>query len=197
MQLTKQDVLAVLEPKDIVALLRDYKPRVEFAEIHPDAVTPDYAHIDDSGADLFSVVDTQVFPGETGKISTGLVVALEYGWELQVRSKGGPASKSIWVANSPGTTDEGYRGEVFVLYHNGTNQVIDVKKGQKLAQAVVAMFWQADYNCAADYRTLVEGIEEGDNIEELLLNKAIEVLPPARSSRGAGCLGSTGVQAGA
>ena len=192
-EITKEEILALLDPRDIVKLLRDYRPKVAFTKIHPYAKDPEYAHIDDSGADLYSVEYKQVFPGETGKIPTGLVVALEWGWELQVRSKGGPASKSIWVANSPGTTDEGYRGEIFVLYHNGTNQMIEVKKGQKLAQAVVAMYWQADFECASDHALLSEGIEEGDNTEELLIKNSIEVLPEARSSRGAGCLGSTGV----
>jgi dUTP pyrophosphatase len=194
---TKEEVLAVLEPKDIVALLRTYRPNVKFVMVHPDAIEPDYAHLDDSGADLFSVEDKTVFPGETEKIDTGLVLALEEGWELQGRSKGGPASRSIWVANSPGTVDEGYRGRIFVLYHNGSKEVVNVKKGQKVAQAIVAMYWQADYECVADYQILSEGIEEGDNSEEVLMNRAIEALPSARSSRGAGALGSTGVHAGA
>jgi dUTP pyrophosphatase len=194
MTVTREEILSILTPGDMVGLLRNYRPKIKWVPVHPDAVEPKYAHINDSGADLISVMEGDVFPGETVLFDTGLVIALEEGWELQVRSKGGLAAKSIWIANSPGTVDEGYRGRIFAEVHNGkTSETIHISKGQKVAQAVVAMFWQADYEMETDYQLLTEGISEGDNLEEVVMNRAIDILPKSRSSRGVGALGSTGV----
>ncbi len=193
MSVTREEVLAVLTPKDIIGMIKEYKPIIKWVPVHPDAVEPKYAHINDSGADLVSVMEGDVFPGETVLFDTGLVIALEEGWELQVRSKGGLAAKSIWIANSPGTVDEGYRGRIFAEVHNGkTSEMIHINKGQKVAQAVVAMFWQADYESETDYQLLTEGMTESDNWEEEVMKRAIDLLPKSRSDRGVGALGSTG-----
>lgn len=150
-----------------------YQPEIQYVAINPDAIEPSYAHVDDSGADLYSIEDCIVQPWTTAKIHTGLIVALEYGWELQARTKGGPASMSIMIANSPGTIDEGFRGEVIALVYNGTPEPYEVKKGQKVAQAIAAPYWQARY----------------------VRKNSVEELRIARSDRGAGMLGSTGTMA--
>lgn len=86
---------------------------------HPDAKIPQYAHIDDSGMDVYALDDYTIAPGETKLIPTGIKVALPPGYELQVRPKSGRALKTkLRVANTPGTVDAGYRDEIGVIIEN-------------------------------------------------------------------------------
>lgn len=71
-------------------------------------------------------------------VSTGISVEIPDGYELQVRSRSGLAKKGIIVANSPGTIDEGYRGELKVLLMNVGSNHYCVVKGDKIAQLVLA-----------------------------------------------------------
>lgn len=85
----------------------------------PDAKIPQYAHIDDSGLDIYALDDYTIAPGETKLIPTGIKVALPPGYELQVRPKSGRALKTkLRIANTPGTIDAGYRDEIGVIVEN-------------------------------------------------------------------------------
>ena len=103
---------------------------------------PEYAHPGDAGADLTAAntSDVVIYPGQTKLIPSGMKVAVPEGYELQVRSRSGLASKnSIHVLNSPGCVDSGYRGEVGVILHNAHEHLcFTVKPGMKIAQAVFA-----------------------------------------------------------
>lgn len=83
------------------------------------AKMPAYAHLTDSGMDVFATEDITVTPGETKLIPTGIKVAIPSGYELQVRPKSGRCLKTkLRVANTPGTIDAGYRDEVGVIIDN-------------------------------------------------------------------------------
>ena len=83
------------------------------------AVIPQYAHISDSGLDLYALDDITIKPGETVLVPTGFKVAIPPGYELQVRPKSGRALKTkLRIANTPGTIDSGYRDEVKVIIEN-------------------------------------------------------------------------------
>jgi len=80
---------------------------------------PEYAHLTDAGLDVFALEDITIGPGETVLVPTGIKVAVPVGYELQVRPKSGICLKTkLRVANSPGTIDSGYRGEVGVIVDN-------------------------------------------------------------------------------
>ena len=86
---------------------------------HPDAKIPQYAHISDSGMDVYALDDITVHPGETVLVPTGIKVALPVGFELQVRPKSGRALKTkLRVANTPGTIDQAYRDEIKIIIEN-------------------------------------------------------------------------------
>ena len=102
------------------------------------AVLPGYAHPNDAGLDLHAVVDKEIAPGEAETISTGIAIELPPGTEAQVRPRSGLASKhSVTVLNSPGTIDEGYRGEIGVVLINHGRQAFRVECGMRIAQLVV------------------------------------------------------------
>ena len=140
---------------------------LRFKRIHPDAVLPSYAHPSDAGMDVRSVEDLTIAPGSRALVPTGLVMLLPPMYEAQVRPRSGLALKSgITVLNTPGTIDSGYRGEVGVILVNLGDAPFEVKKGDKVAQIVIAPVTQP-------------AIEETDTIDE--------------TDRGADGFGSTGV----
>ncbi len=102
------------------------------------ATLPARAHPADAGLDLRSAVDLDIPPGETRLVGTGLALELPPGTEAQVRPRSGLAlTHSVTVLNTPGTIDEGYRGEVGVILINHGHRVFEVRCGMKVAQLVV------------------------------------------------------------
>lgn len=85
-------------------------------------------------------------PGERVLIGTGLHVAVPQGYELQIRSRSSYAlKKGLLVANSPGTIDSDYRGEIGVILINTTHVLLEVKLGERIAQAVLNKIEQANF----------------------------------------------------
>ena len=109
---------------------------VEFC--HPNAKEPTYANPDDAGCDVYAVENTEIAPGETKIIPTGLKVAIPAGWMISVRPRSGMSAKTgIRVANAPGTIDTGYRNEVGIILHNTSDEVYTVNEGDRIAQFVI------------------------------------------------------------
>ena len=140
---------------------------VKFRKIDPAAILPSYAHPGDAGMDVRSVEELVVEPGGRKLVRTGLVMMLPPGYEAQVRPRSGLALKNgVTVLNTPGTIDEGYRGEVGVILANFGAEPFRVEKGAKIAQIVIAPCTRA-------------AIVETTEIDE--------------TARGTGGFGSTGV----
>ncbi|NDL68508.1 dUTP diphosphatase [Anaerotalea alkaliphila] len=99
---------------------------------------PSYGSAGAAGMDLRSEVDVVLWPGLTEVVGTGIRIQLPKGYEAQIRSRSGLASRGICVANSPGTIDEDYRGEIKVILINHTNRCHKVFAGDRIAQLVVA-----------------------------------------------------------
>lgn len=102
------------------------------------AKLPEYAHADDSGMDLCSIEDRILEVGQFCLVRTGLKIQLPPNTEAQIRPRSGLALKhGITVLNSPGTIDEGYRGELGVILINHGQDPFEVKIGMKIAQLVI------------------------------------------------------------
>lgn len=86
-------------------------------------------------------------PGDRICIPSGLMMEVPYGYEAQVRPRGGYAVKDgITVLNSPGTVDSGYRGEIGIIVINtDKRRPFRMKHGQKIAQLVIAPVILADF----------------------------------------------------
>jgi len=136
-----------------------------------DLPLPTYATAQSAGLDLMAAVKDEVTlaPGARQLIPTGLAIALPAGFEAQVRPRSGFALKyGITVLNSPGTIDADYRGEVQVLLINQGAQPFIIRRGDRIAQMVVAPVTQIAWN-------IVERLDE--------------------TERGSGGYGSTGIAA--
>lgn len=87
-------------------------------------------------------------PLERAMVPTGLYVEIPEGYEIQVRPRSGLAAKyGISVANAPGTIDPDYRGEIKVILVNLSNDVFELKPGERIAQLVVAQFTRIEWEC--------------------------------------------------
>ena len=117
---------------------------IKILKLKEAAIIPHYAHPGDAGLDLFAIEETEILPGETKLINTGIAIALPPNTEAQIRPRSGLALKhSVTVLNSPGTIDAGYRGEVGVILINHGKKPFQVTFGMKIAQMVIASIIQA------------------------------------------------------
>jgi dUTP pyrophosphatase len=118
---------------------------VSFKRLVPEAVLPAYARPGDAGMDLCSVESLVVPVGGRSLVRTGLKMALPAGYEAQVRPRNGLALKrGVTVLNTPGTIDEGYRGEVGVILANFGDEDFKVEPGDRIAQMVIAPVTRAE-----------------------------------------------------
>ena len=110
---------------------------------HAGLETPHYASAGAAGMDLRAAVaedaPVTLAPGARALIPTGLQIALPPGYEAQVRPRSGLALKhGITCLNSPGTIDSDYRGEVGVILANLGQEPFVVRRGERIAQLIVA-----------------------------------------------------------
>ena len=127
---------------------------------------PAYATHGAAGMDVVSAEDVTIAPGARHAVATGLALAIPSGYEVQVRPRSGLALKhGISVPNTPGTIDSDYRGELKVILINLGAEAFDVRRGDRVAQLVLAPVTRAAW-------LTVEELDE--------------------TARGAGGFGSTG-----
>jgi dUTP pyrophosphatase len=106
-----------------------------------DLPLPSYATAQSAGMDLLAAVAEEITlaPGERRLVPTGLAIALPPGTEAQVRPRSGLALKhGLSVLNAPGTIDADYRGEIGVILINLGQAPVILRRGDRIAQLVVA-----------------------------------------------------------
>lgn len=109
---------------------------------------PKYETLQSAGMDLRAFIEEDIYlePMERKIIPTGIYMALEAGYEAQVRPRSGlAAKKGITVLNAPGTVDADYRGEVGVILINLSNERFQISNGDRIAQLVIAPYVQAEW----------------------------------------------------
>lgn len=110
---------------------------------------PAYQSADAAGLDLLAAVPEDspliLAPGKHAMVPTGLAIALPRGFEAQVRPRSGLAAKhGVTVLNSPGTIDADYRGEINVILINHGEAPFAIRRGERIAQMVIAPVVQAE-----------------------------------------------------
>ncbi len=145
------------------------RPTVDvlLTRLDPGLPLPSYARPGDAGADLHSVRDLVLEPGERTLVGTGVAIALPPGYAGFVHPRSGLAARAgLTIVNAPGTVDAGYRGEIVVCLVNlDPGTPVRISRGDRIAQLVV------------------QRVERARFVE-------VEALPA--SDRGAGGYGSTG-----
>lgn len=121
---------------------------------------PLYMSAGSAGMDIYAAVDTEVMlnPGIAQAIPTGFAIAVPEGYEAQVRSRSGLARKhNIIIPNAPGTIDSDYRGEVKILMLNVGKDAFIIKRGDRIAQLVIAPVVRAEWKLVDDLPSTERG----------------------------------------
>jgi dUTP pyrophosphatase len=108
-------------------------------QLDPGLDLPSYARPGDAGADLRSVEDVVLEPGERRLVGTGVAIALPPGFAAFVHPRSGLAANfGVGIVNAPGTVDAGYRGEIKVcLINTDRDHPVRFSRGDRIAQLVV------------------------------------------------------------
>ena len=126
-------------PADVAVLVKRL-PHFEGLEL------PAYATDGAAGMDVLAAEDVVLAPGGRHAVATGLAVAIPHGFEIQVRPRSGLALKfGITVPNTPGTIDSDYRGELKVILINHGSEPFEVRRGDRVAQLVLAPVIRASW----------------------------------------------------
>ena len=118
-----------------------------------DLPLPRYASEGAAGADLHAAVEGEMVlePGARGLVATGLRIAVPPGYEAQVRPRSGLALRhGILLPNAPGTVDSDYRGELKVILWNTGQEPFTIRRGDRIAQLVVARVERAGFEERAE-----------------------------------------------
>lgn len=150
--------------------------KIKVKKLREDAILPEYQTSGAAGFDLHAIEDITIMPGETKLIKCGLSMEIPEGYELQIRPRSGLSAKTtLRIANSPGTVDSDYRGEIGVIAHNqvvgeshrdvltfrsykqgkpenpiitkepNPQFILNFKKGERVAQGVVVPVIRAEF----------------------------------------------------
>lgn len=143
--------------------------KVKVVQLDEGLALPQYGRKGDAGMDLRARDDVTVPPEGTVVVLTGIKVAIPDGYVGLVHPRSGlSATTMLRVANAPGTIDAGYRGEVGVILTNIGRTLVEVKRGDRIAQLVLQKVEEIEW-------VAVEALDE--------------------TERGVGGYGSTGISA--
>lgn len=120
--------------------------KLQIKKLHPDAILPRYASADAAGADLCTLEEAILLPGETKLLHTGLAMAIPQGYGGFIFARSGLASKrGLAPANKVGVIDSDYRGELMVALYNQSQEPQKIEKGERIAQFVLLPCPQAEF----------------------------------------------------
>ena len=134
--------------------------RVEVRQVRPGAPLPRYALEGDAGADLVTMVDVELAPGQRALVPTGIALALPPGYAGFVHPRSGLAARvGLGMVNAPGTIDSGYRGEILVnLVNHDRDDVIQLRSGDRIAQLVIQRVEHARFELVSELPPSPRGV---------------------------------------
>jgi len=142
--------------------------KVLIKKLNPNVEIPTYKTVGASGMDLMAFIEKPIrlAPKSSCLVPTGISVAFEEKYEIQIRPRSGlAAKKKISVLNTPGTIDSDYRGEIKIILFNHSNIEFIINNKDRVAQMILVPVLKMD-------------LEEVENLPDTL--------------RGKGGFGSTG-----
>jgi len=119
---------------------------VKIVTLNDSIDVPQYMTSGSAGVDLKAARDGYLESGKADLVPTGIRIALPDGYEAQIRPRSGLAVKyGITLINSPGTIDSDYRGEIKIPLINLSSNKFEFKKGDRIAQMIIAKYEQAEF----------------------------------------------------
>jgi dUTP pyrophosphatase len=134
--------------------------KVFFKKLHPKAKLPEYMTPNSAGMDLTIILDEPLIidPGEIKLLSTGLAMEMPHNLEAQIRPRSGLSLKwPNYLANSPGTIDSDYRGEIKIPFVNNTSSMAVLGDGDRMAQMIFSRVVHIDVNETGEFTKTMRG----------------------------------------
>jgi dUTP pyrophosphatase len=150
----RHDTQDAMTPQNISVRITRVQPGFE------DLPLPEYATAQSAGVDLRAAIDQpiELHPGDIVAVPTNLAIELPPEYEAQVRPRSGLALKhGLILPNSPGTIDADYRGEIRVIMSNIGREPYTIKRGERIAQMVVAPVTQVRWEETASLNDTQRG----------------------------------------
>ena len=135
-------------------------PTIQFERLMDDALIPVYMTEQAAGMDVYSYINgvIVIYPGEIKIIPTGFKIALQDGFEAQIRPRSGLAIKhGITIINSPGTIDSDYRGEIKIGLINLGNKKYVLQGKQRIAQMVIQQVFRPQIKVVSELNQTQRG----------------------------------------
>ena len=108
---------------------------IQILRVNPKAVLPTRTHVDDAGLDLYNLEDFRLEPGEGRAIKTGIALAIPKGYVGLVADRSSLGKRGLKTAG--GVIDAGYRGEIHIVLWNISQEIFELKHGERLAQLLL------------------------------------------------------------
>jgi dUTP pyrophosphatase len=133
--------------------------KLEIKRIRPEAKLPFYANPGDAGMDICAAEDVFIKPGQCVAVSTGLILNIPEGYEVQIRPRSGLSFKTrLRIPNSPGTIDSGYKDELKILLYNASPE-------RTMGEEAYPVFDLSE----KDNRAGIYQVRQGDRICQMVL----------------------------
>ncbi len=118
---------------------------LKYIKLNYRATEPTYGSAEAACFDLYAAEAKLIGPSEIATVSTGISFQVPEGFMLEVRPRSGLSRKGIVMANSPGTIDSDYTGELFIILHNTTSEGYNVDVGDRIAQGLLVAVNQVQF----------------------------------------------------
>lgn len=109
---------------------------LQYKKLVPNAIPPQRSHAGDLGYDLFACEPVTIYPGMKQKVSTGIAFEFPCGWGGFVKDRSSMVTNTTLEVIA-GVIDNGYTGELFIMFANYGNEIETIEAGQKIAQVVL------------------------------------------------------------
>lgn len=117
--------------------------KIKIIQFDNETKKPRREHYNDSGADVFSRVDTVIPAHRIVAVPLGIGAEIPDGYDGVIHCKSGMSKKGIWASNAP--IDAGYRGEIHAILYNITDEPYIINRGDKVGQLVIRPVVYADF----------------------------------------------------
>jgi len=129
----------------------------KIVRIAKDLPLPEYMTDSAAGMDLYAATETELAPGQITAVPTGIKISMPSEYEAQIRPRSSLALNGILLANSPGTIDADYRGEIKVILINLSSKTLMIDRGVRIAQMVINRIERVKFEEAYELDDTVRG----------------------------------------
>jgi dUTP pyrophosphatase len=130
---------------------------IKMKPVRGNAYWPTQGYEGDGCYDVMACEEVSIMPHRIESVPTGWAMEIPKGFLLDIRPRSGLSSRGVTLANSPGTLDEGYRGELMILLRNDSGRPHTVKVGDKVGQIRLQKLYPTHFAIADKLTETVRG----------------------------------------